>query len=133
MADDGNMVVYTAVYSDKDAALRDLETLEGMHDRNVLGKYDAAVVDKEDGKPHVVKRVDKPDYRVIPELFGGGALPRKELHEAAEDLTGAEAGLIVVGEPTLEKAFDEAVTGAVKVAKRDFDATADELIGAFKS
>jgi hypothetical protein len=41
------------------------------------------VIDKEDGKLHVVKRMDRPHIRVIREWFGGGALLRKELHEAA--------------------------------------------------
>lgn len=122
--------VYTAVYDDKTKALADLRALEELHDRDLLGKYDAAVIDKENGKPHIAKRVDKPGYRVVPELFGGGTLPRKELHEAANDLKGHEAGLIVVGEPTIEKAFDAAVTHAVKTAKRSFDSTADEILAA---
>ena len=70
----------------------------------MIGQYDAAVIDKEGGKPHVVKRMDRPRIRVIPEWFGGGTLPRKELHEAAEQLTANQAGLIAVGEPTIEKA-----------------------------
>ncbi len=126
------MVAYTAVYSDKDAALADLKALDQLHERDMLGQYDAAVIDKEGGKPHIVKRADKPDYRVVPEMFGGGTLPRKELHEAAEELAAAEAGLIVIGEPTIDKAFDEAVTHAVKIGKHAIDATADELIAAFK-
>ena len=130
---DNNSIVYTAVYDDKDAALADLKALEELHDQNVLGKYDAAVIDKEDGKPHIVKRADRPEYRVVPELFGGGTLPRGELHDAANELTSGEAGLVVIGEPTLEKAFDEAVTHAVKVAKHSFDTTADELIASYKS
>jgi hypothetical protein len=47
--------------------------------------------------------MDRPHIRVIPEWFGGGALPRKELHEAADQLTSNQAGLIAVGEPTIEK------------------------------
>jgi hypothetical protein len=43
----------------------------------MIGQYDAAVIDKEDGKPHVLKRMDRPHIRVIPEWFGGGTLPRK--------------------------------------------------------
>jgi hypothetical protein len=131
--DEAKTIVYTAVYADKDAALGDLAALEELHDRDMLGDYDAAVIDKENGKPHIVKRVDKPAYRVVPELFGGGTLPRKELHEAAEELTGGDAGLILVGEETLDKAFDEAVTHAVKTAKHSFDATADELVSALES
>ena len=65
--------------------------------------------------------------RAIPEMFGGGTLPRKELKEAAELLTANQAGLIVVGEPTIEKGLDQALTGAAKVAKRSVDATTDEI------
>lgn len=70
--DSEKMIVYSAVYDNTDAALADLEALEKLHDRDMLGKYDAAVVDKESSKPHIVKRVDRPAYRVVPELFGGG-------------------------------------------------------------
>jgi hypothetical protein len=131
--DDEKTIVYTAVYDNREAALADLETLEALHDRDMLGKYDAAVIDREDGKPHIVKRVAKPAYRIVPELFSGGSLPRKELHEAADELTDSEARLIVVGEPTLEKAFDEAITRALKTAKRSFGSAADDLVSTLKS
>jgi hypothetical protein len=61
----------------------DLDSIEQAHKDEVIGQYDAAVIDKEDGKPHVAKRMDRPHIRVIPEWFGGGTLPRNELHEAA--------------------------------------------------
>ena len=57
----------------------------------MIGQYDAAVIDREGGKPHVVKRTDRPRIRVIPERFGGGTLPRKELHKAAEQPTADQA------------------------------------------
>jgi hypothetical protein len=82
---------------------------------------------QEDGKPHIVKRMDRPHMGVIPEIFGGLALPRKELKEAAQDLTSNEAGVIVIGEPTIEKRFDKAVTRAAKVVKRSLNATTDEI------
>ncbi len=127
MADNSEIVLYTAVYDDVAAALSDLDALEGLHEDDVVGKYDAAVIDQENGKPHIVKRMDRPRIRVIPEAFGSGALPRKELKAAAEELTSGQAGLIVVGEPTLEKGFDKAVTRADKVVKRSLDATTDEI------
>jgi hypothetical protein len=134
MAD--NSIVYTAVYDNVQAALADLDALEQLHQTEVLGKYDAAVVDKEDGRPHIVKRADRPKIRVVPELLGGGKLPTKELNEAAQELTTDEAGLIVIGEPTLDKAFDKAVTHASKVAKHTFGETTDQLeqalTGSFK-
>ena len=129
MADNEPMVLYAASYESASAAMAALDDVEQLHKDQVIGKYDAAGIDKEDGKPHIVKRMDRPGIRVIPEWFGGGALPRKELHEAAEALTANAAGLIVVGEPTIEKALDNALTGAAKVVKHEVDATTDEIAG----
>ncbi|HUA44459.1 MAG TPA: hypothetical protein VMA77_04485 [Solirubrobacteraceae bacterium] len=126
MAND-NFVLYTAVYGNVDDALADLSSLDDLHKDDVIGKFDAAVIDKENGAPHIVKRLDRPRIELIPEAFGGGTLPRKELKEAADELGPNEAGLIVAGEPTLDKAFDKAVTKADKVVKRSLDATADEI------
>jgi hypothetical protein len=122
-----NAVLYEAIYDNVELALEDLDAFEQLHDEKVVGNYDAAVIDKEDGKPHIVKRVDRPSVRVIPEWFGRGELPRNELHEAAEQLGEGEAGLVVVGEPTLQEGFERAVTRAAKTAKRDFDKSTDEL------
>ncbi|HZV09171.1 MAG TPA: hypothetical protein VFF94_05415 [Novosphingobium sp.] len=127
MAEKKQLVVYAAAYETVEAALADLDAIEQAHKDEVIGQYDAAVIDKEDGKPHVVKRMDRPHIRVIPEWFGGGTLPRKELHEAAEQLTASQAGLIAVGEPTTEKGLDEALTRAAKVVKRTVEATTDEI------
>jgi hypothetical protein len=76
------MVVYAAAYGTAEPALADLDAVEQLHKDEMIGQYDAAVIDKEDGKPHVVKRMDRPHIRVIPEWFGGGTVPRKEFHEA---------------------------------------------------
>ena len=127
MAEKKALVVYAAAYETVDAALADLDAIEQLHKDELIGSYDAAVIDQENGKPHVVKRMDRPHIRVIPEWFGGGALPRKELHEAADVLTANEAGLVAVGEPTIEKALGEALTGAAKVVERTVDATTDEI------
>jgi uncharacterized membrane protein len=127
MAEKEALVVYAAAYETVDAALADLDAVEQLHKDEVIGKYDAAVIDKENGTPHVVKRMDRPRIRIVPEWFGGGTLPRKELHEAAENLTANQAGLIAVGEPTIEQAVDKALTGASRVVKRSVDATTDEI------
>jgi uncharacterized membrane protein len=129
MADSKSMVLYAASYESASVALTALNDIEQLHKDEMIGKYDAAVIDKENGKPHIVKRMDRPGVRVIPEWFGGGTLPRKELHEAAEALTANAAGLVVVGEPTIEKALDKALTGAAKVVKHEVNATTDEIAG----
>ena len=129
---ESNMALYTAVYESVSPALEDLGAIEELHDDSMIGKYDAAVIDLKEGKPHIVKRVDRPHIRVIPEMFGGGALPRKELKEAAQELTSDQAGLIVIGEPTIEQGFDKAVTRAAKVVKHSVDATTDEIASELK-
>jgi hypothetical protein len=127
MAEKKPVVLYAASYDSVSAALTDLDAIEQLHKDEMIGSYDAAVIDQENGKPHIVKRMDRPGVRVIPEWFGGGTLPRKELHEAAQELTASQAGLIAVGEPTIEKAVDQALTGAAKVVKHTMDATTDEI------
>src|ERR1700739_23928 len=114
MADQDNMLLYTAVYDGVDQALADLNAIEVLHEDKIVGKFDAAVIDNEEGKPHIVKRMDRPRVRLIPEAFGSGTLPRKELKEAAAELSGDQAALVVAGEPTLAKGFDQAGNKANK-------------------
>jgi hypothetical protein len=126
MAEPEYVVVYAATYPDVAAARAVLDTIEHL-DKEVTGQYDAAVIDKENGKAHVIERMDHPHVRVIPEWFGGGTLTRKELKEAAEELLADEAGLIVIGEATIEPALDKALTGTAKVFKSEIEATIDQI------
>ena len=109
MAEKNQLILYAAAYESVERALADLDAIEQLHKAGLIGQFDAAVIDKEDGRPHVVERLDTPHIHVIPEWFGGGTLPRKELHEAAEHLTANQAGLIAVGEPTIEEGLDKAL------------------------
>src|SRR5215468_11550964 len=127
MAEKQTMIVYAAAYASVEAAVADMNAIEQLHKDELIGKFDAAVIDKEDHQPRIVKRMDRPHIRVIPEWFGGGTLPRKELKEAAEHLTADQAGLVVVGEPTIEKGMDKALTKAANVIKHTVDATTDEI------
>jgi hypothetical protein len=136
MAELEYVVVYAAAYPTVAAAQAVLTTIEQLHNADVDGPYDAAVVAKESGKPHVVKRLDHPRAHIIPEWFGGGELTRKELDDAAGELAADEAGLVVVGEASIEPALDKVFTGT-KVVKREIAATVDEITSeleaAFKS
>ncbi len=128
MADKDQLHVYSASFSSVTDAEQALDTIEQLYKNGAVGTLDAAVIDKKNGRPHVVKRLDQPRIRVIPELFGGGTLPRKEVHEAAEELTANQAGLLVVsGEPVAEKALDNALAGAAKVVKHKVDGTIDQI------
>jgi hypothetical protein len=121
------MILYTAVYDNVPDALDDLDAIEQLHADKMIGTLDAAVIDKDNGKPRIVKRLDRPGVRVIPEAFGRGTLPRKELTDAAGELTSSQAGLVMVGEPTIEQGLDRALSRADKVVKRNLDATTDEI------
>lgn len=129
MAEKEAMIVYAAAYESVEAALADMNNIESMREDELIGRYDAAVIDRANynHKPRIVHRVASSYFRAIPELFGGGTLPRKELYEAAEHLTGDQAGLIVVGEPTIEQGLDRALIKASKVVKRTVKATTDEI------
>src|SRR5271165_43944 len=77
MAEQEYVVVCAGAYPTVAAAPAVLDTVQHLHKDELIGKYDAAVIDKENGKPHVVQRMDHPHIRVIPEWFGGGALQRE--------------------------------------------------------
>jgi catechol 2,3-dioxygenase-like lactoylglutathione lyase family enzyme len=126
MAEKKTLVVYAAAYETAEAALADLEVLKQLKDE-LTGSYDAAVIGQQNGNAHVIKRVDRPHIRVIPEWFGGGVLPRKELHGAAEELPANHAVLIAVGEPANAEGLNKALAGAVKVVKRTVDAANGEI------
>jgi catechol 2,3-dioxygenase-like lactoylglutathione lyase family enzyme len=123
------MIIYAGLYGTVEAALADLDAIEQLHKDELIGQYDAAVINQGNGKPRVVKRLDRPHVRVVPEWFGGGALPRKELHEAAEELWPNQAALIAAGEPTIEEGLDKAFMGAARLVKRAVEATPDEITG----
>jgi len=76
MAEKRQLIVYAAAYETVERALADLDAIERLHKTGMIGQFDAAVIDKEDGRPHVLERMDSPHLRVIPEWFGGGTLPR---------------------------------------------------------
>jgi hypothetical protein len=132
MAKERHLAIFTAVYGNADDAIADLDAIEDLHKDDFLGTFDAAVIDQKDGKPHIVKRMDRPIVRVIPEQLGFGRLRRTELREAAAELEANQVGLIVIGEPTLEKGFDKAVTRATNVVKQTVDATTDEIVDDLK-
>ena len=123
-----------SIYESVDLAKADLDAIEQLHKDDLVGTFDTAVVDRENGKPHIVKRMARPMVQVIPHVVGDdfdALLPYDQLHGVAAQLSASEAGLIVVGEPTLDKAFDKAfdkaVTHATKTLKHIVDVTADEL------
>lgn len=125
MSDDS--VLFTAVYDDVNDALADLDAVQRLHEAGTIGNYDAAVIDNQDGTPRIVRRMDHPAARLLPELVGLGALPRKDLKEAAGELTAGQAGLVVLGEPTVDKWVKRSVRATATTRTRWFAADADRL------
>ena len=125
------MLLYVARYGSVSAALAALADIEQRR-YEMSGTYDAAVIDEENGKLHLVKRMHRPGVRIIPEALG--TLPGKELKDAAGKLTADHAGLIAVSEPIVEMGIDKALTDAYAMAKRavDADAIISELQEALK-
>ena len=60
MAGKKPMMVYAASYESLLSAEADLAAIEQLHKDSVIGEVDAAVIDKQNGKPHVAKRLDRP-------------------------------------------------------------------------
>jgi hypothetical protein len=78
MADKDQLDVYAASFSSVADAQTALDAIEQLYKDGAVGTLDAAVIDKENGKPHIVKRLDRPRIRIIPELFGGrGSAPQR--------------------------------------------------------
>jgi uncharacterized membrane protein len=71
MAENKPLVVYAAAYETVEAALADLDDIEQLHKDEMIGQYDAAVIDKENGKPHVVKRMEPPAHPCHPRVVRG--------------------------------------------------------------
>ena len=57
---------------------------------------------------------------------GAGRCPARSFTRQ-QQLTADQAGLIAVGEPTIEEALDQALTKAGKVVKHTVEATTDEI------
>jgi hypothetical protein len=130
-----DLALYVAIYDGVDSAEADLEAIEQLHKDDLIGTFDAAVVDRENNRSHIVKRLARPMVQVIPDVFGDdyAMLPYDELHDTADQLSASQAALIVIGEPTIDKAFDKAVTHATKTLKHIVDVTADEMAKEMKT
>jgi hypothetical protein len=131
------LILHVGAYDAAFHALQDLDALEQLHAAELVGGYEAAVVDMARGRPRVVRSVDHPRVHAVPERLGSGPLPRSALKEAAKQLTGHDAALVVLGESTIAGGLERAMTRAGGVAEHDFDDTPDvigtTLMEAFES
>ena len=154
---DRPVFVYEALYDSLDDALVDYEALLDAHDLDLVGTYDAALVEKNsDGKVHVHKR-EKPTQHGAwtgiavgalvgvlfpPSVFAaaavGGAsgalighfargMSRSDMKALGELLDAGQATLVVIGESRVGEQLDKALNHAQRSIERQIEADADEV------
>jgi uncharacterized membrane protein len=153
---DRPVFLYAAVYDDPADAEADYVGVAELHAAGAVGTYDAAVIEKEDGKVHVHK-TEKPTQHgawtgiavgavagiLFPPsilgsaLVGGTAggvighlhrgLSRGDLKDLGEALDEGEAALIVVGESRIDEQVEKATKRARKVLEKQVDTEAEEF------
>ena len=142
MSKDGDVFLFAAVYDDEADAKLDYDVVKQLHDDDVIGIYDAAIITRDvHGKVHVTKH-EKPTQQgawggiavgaVVGLLFppsvlassvlggavGGlighvrGGMSREDLRDLGKMLWEGYAGLLVVGEDTPDEHLDRAFAHA---------------------
>jgi uncharacterized membrane protein len=153
---DRPVFVYAAVYDDASDAEADYEGVADLHAAGLVGTYDAAVIEKENGKVHIHK-TEKPTQHgawtgiavgavagiifppsIIGSAIVGGAaggvighlhkgMSRGDLKDLGEALDEGDAALIVVGESKIDEQIEKATKRARKTLEKQVDADADEF------
>ncbi|MCB0866905.1 MAG: DUF1269 domain-containing protein [Solirubrobacterales bacterium] len=153
---DRPVFLYAAVYDDVADAEADYEGLLELHAAGLVGTFDSAVIENEDGKVHVHK-TEKPTQHGAwsgiavgalvgilfpPAIIGSAAvggvaggvighlwkgMSRSDLKDLGEALDDGEAALVVIGESKIEEQVEKAVKRATKVIEKQIDADAAEL------
>lgn len=157
MAEDRMMMMAAGQYPDVDTAMQDFRAVEGLHDADLIGRYDAAVFEKTvEGKVKVVKTSETARKHgawgglVIGAVLGLVFPPSILLLGAAGAAVGAFTGHVTEGIPhrdlkqfaeelptdsaglvvvaeTTERDIDKAVARADRKMKHEVDLNADEL------
>ena len=154
---DKPVFVYAATYTSLDDAEADYDTLLDLHDADLVGTYDVAIIDKDDeGKVHVTKH-EKPTQHgawtgagvgaVIgilfpPSLIGMAAvgaatgglighlargMSRGDMKDLGDLLDEGQAALVVVGESNIGEQLDKDLERAQKSIEKQIDADSKEF------
>ena len=157
MAKPDGTFLYLATYPDEVSAREDYQIVKGLHSQGLVGSYDAAVVTKDAaGKVHENKDETATRHGAWwgvaagaalgvlfpPSILGAAAvggviggvsghlakgMSRSRAKELGDFIDPGQAGLIVVGETTIEQAIQEAVTGADKETVEDLDVKPSDI------
>ncbi len=166
MAKPDGTFLYIATYPDELSARDDYQIVKGLHAQGLVGSYDAAVVTKDAaGRVHENKDETATRHGAWwgaaagaavgilfpPAVLGAAAaggviggisghlakgMSRSRARELGDFIDPGQAGLIVVGETTIESAIQDAVTRADKqtiealdINPKDIDKTLQETVG----
>jgi uncharacterized membrane protein len=149
--------VYAATYASDDDALADYDTLLELHEAELVGTYDVAIITKDaEGKVHVEKH-EKPTQHgawtgiavgaVVgilfpPSIIGAAAvggvaggvtghlahgMSRSDMNELGDLLEEGQAALVVIGQSRVQEQLDKALTRAQKSIEKETEADSKEL------
>ena len=154
---DKPVFIYAATYASADDANADYDTLLDLHDADLVGTYDVAIITKDDeGKVHVTKH-EKPTQHgawtgvavgaVVgilfpPSIIGmaalGGAtggvighlargMSRGDMKDLGDLLDDGQAALVVVGQSKIAEQLDKDLARAQKSVEKQVDADSKEF------
>ena len=153
---DRPVFLYAAVYDDIADAEADYEAVFELHAAGLVGTFDSAVIEKEDGKVRVHK-TEKPTQHgawtgiavgavagilfppsILGTAIAGGVaggvighlwkgMSRSDLKELGEAMDDGNAALIVIGESKVEEQVEKTIKRAKKTIEKQIDADAAEL------
>lgn len=154
---DRPVFLYAAVYDNFADAEADYAAVSELHSAGVIGTYDAAVIEKQEGDKVKVHKTEKPTQRgawtgagvgaVVGLLFppaiigsaivGAGAgglvghlwhgMSRGDLKDLGDELDQGEAALIVLGESRIREQLEKVTRRANTLIEKQIDADGDEL------
>ena len=157
MAKPDGTFLYVATYPDAASAREDYQIVKGLHSQGLVGSYDAAVITKDAaGKVHENKDETATRHgawggaaagaavgvlfppSVLVSAAAGGVIggvsghlakgmSRSRAKELGDFIDPGQAGLIVIGETTIETAISEAVTRADKETVEDLDVSPADI------
>jgi uncharacterized membrane protein len=152
-----NLFVYAAAYANRTDAQADLEAFQDAASEGFVGKYDTAILTKDEkGKVHVQQHGTAtkrgawkgaiagglagllfPPSILVGSLVGGaagalagkvwGGMPKSDLKELGQALNEDETGLIIVGESKLEEYIEKQFKKAKKHVRKAIDARLDDI------
>jgi uncharacterized membrane protein len=149
-------IVFAGIYDSEEDAQADYDILKDLHDEDVIGFYDAAVITKDpEGKVHVNK--DETTTRhggwaglgvgalvgilFPPSIIAGGAIgagagalvghlwrgmSRGDMKDLGEALDTGEAALVVVGESKMDEVLKGELKRATRTIEKELDADASQ-------